>query len=211
VALLNPFAFEDGDREAIVAALLAGQRRVTASVSNPALLEAVISDASIDPRRKRAIRWTAAHEPARVESMFSLAELLYVGGVPESSLDVWGMADVPMSGCLCTRFSPPGVWTRVTGRPQLGLLATTIPDLNIRVAIVLSELKLPAAIERHVLAAAMQDFIDEVQPTDSDDWLTLVRAAQSVTRERIEDYVAAVAAAGPLIPAAAADVPSIRR
>jgi hypothetical protein len=211
VALLNPFAFEDGDREAIVAAVLAGQRRVAASVSNPALLEAVISDASIDPRRKRAIRWTAAHEPARVESMFSLAELLYVGGVPESSLDVWGMADVPMSGCLCTRFSPPGVWTRVTGRPQLGLLATTIPDLNIRVAIVLSELKLPAAIERHVLAAAMQDFIDEVQPTDSDDWLTLVRAAQSVTRERIEDYVAAVAAAGPLIPAAAADVPSIRR
>ncbi|HEY2908415.1 MAG TPA: hypothetical protein VGJ29_21090 [Vicinamibacterales bacterium] len=211
VALLNPFAFEDVDRQAIVDAVLAGRRRVAGSLSDSALLEAVASDASIDPRRKRAILWTAAHEPDRVESMFSLTELLYLGGVPESSLAAWGMADLPMSGCLCTRFSPPGVWTRVTGRPQLGLLATTVPDLNIRIAIVLSELKLPAAIERHVLAAAMQDFIDEVQPTDSDDWLTLVRAARSVTRERIEDYVAAVAAAGPLVPAAVADLPDIGR
>ncbi len=211
VALLNPFAFEDGDRQAIVDAVLRGRRRVAASVSDRARLEAVASDASVDPRRKRAILWTAAHEPERVESMFSLTELLYLGGVPESSLDAWGMADLPMSGCLCTRLSPPGVWTRITGRPQLGLLATTVPDLNLRIAIVLSELKLPAAIERHVLAAAMQDFIDEVQPTDSDDWLTLVRAAQSVTRERIEDYVAAVAAGGPLVPAAVADVPNIRK
>ena len=91
------------------------------------------------------------------------------------------------------------------------MLATTVADLNLRIAIVLSELKLPAAIERHVLAAAMQDFIDEVKPTDADDWLTLVRSAQSVSRERIEDYVAAVAASGPLVPAAAADVPDIRR
>jgi hypothetical protein len=211
VALLNPFAFEDGDRQAIVDAVVGGRRRLAASASDPARLEAVASEASIEPRRKRAILWTAAHEPDRVESMFSLTELLYLGGVPESSLDAWGMADLPVSGCLCTRLSPPGVWTRVTGRPQLGLLATTVPDLNLRVAIVLSELKLPAAIERHVLAAAMQDFIDEVQPTDSDDWLTLVRAARSVTRERIEDYVAAVAAAGPLVPATAAEVPPIRR
>src|SRR5206468_7668754 len=114
-------------------AVLGGRRRLAASVSDRALLEAVVSDASIDPRRKRAILWTAAHEPERVESMFSLTELLYLGGVPESSLDSWGMADLPMSGCLCTRLSPPGVWTRLTGRPQLGLLATTVADLNIRI------------------------------------------------------------------------------
>ncbi len=207
VALLNPFAFEDSDRDRIVEAVVRGRHRVAAAIGDPALLEAVFSDASIDPRRKRAVAWTAAHEPNRVESMFSLTELLYLGGMPDTSLDAWGMADVPVSGCLCTRLSPPGTWTRVTGRPQLGLLATTVADLNFRVAIVLNELKLPAAIERHVLAAAMQDFIDEVKPTDADDWLTLVRSAQSVTRERIEDYVAAVAASGPLVPAAAGDVP----
>ena len=43
----------------------------------------------------------------------------------------------------------------------------------------------------------MQDFIDEVKPTDDADWLTLVRAARAATRERIEDYIAAATAAGP--------------
>ena len=53
---------------------------------------------------------------------------------------------------------------------------------------------------RVVLSAAMQDFIDEVKPSDDGDWLTLSRAARGMTRERIEDYVAAAAASGPLMP-----------
>jgi hypothetical protein len=52
-----------------------------------------------------------------------------------------------------------------------------------------------------VLAAAMQDFIDEASPTDSSDWLSLALAAQSVPKQRVEDYVAAAAAVdGPLVP-----------
>ena len=51
-----------------------------------------------------------------------------------------------------------------------------------------------------MVLAATQDFIDEAAPTDSDDWLTMARAAQGVTREHIEDYVAALAAGGPLVP-----------
>jgi hypothetical protein len=212
VALLNPFAFDDGEREAIVGAVARGRARVAALgavAADPLAFEAIAADAALDARRKRSIQWTIAHAPDRAESMFSLTELLYLGGVPQTPLDAWGMAGLATSGCLCTKLLPPGAWTRFTGRPQLGLLAVTVADLNLRVAIVLSELKLPAAIERHVLAAAMQDFIDEVQPTDPDDWLTLVQTAQSVTRERIEDYVAAVAANGPLVPAGAADVPAI--
>ena len=45
----------------------------------------------------------------------------------------------------------------------------------------------------------MLDFVDEVRATDLDDWLSLVRAAAAVPRDRIEDYVAAAAADGPLI------------
>ena len=65
----------------------------------------------------------------------------------------------------------------------------------------LHDLHLPAALTPYVLTAAVQDFIDEVRPTDPDDWLTLVRSANQVTRERVEDYVAAAAAGGPLVPA----------
>ena len=39
-----------------------------------------------------------------------------------------------------------------------------------------------------------------VKVTDPDDWLSLVRGAGAVPRDRIEDYVAAAAADGPLVP-----------
>ena len=46
----------------------------------------------------------------------------------------------------------------------------------------------------------MQDFIDDVKPTDDGDWLTLVRRARTVPRDRVEDYIAAATATGPLVP-----------
>jgi hypothetical protein len=75
-----------------------------------------------------------------------------------------------------------------------------MPDLNFRVAVVLKELALPAALAKVVLSGAMQDFIDEVRPTDDADWLSLSRTAREVPRERIEDYIAAATATGPLMP-----------
>jgi hypothetical protein len=206
VALLNPSDFDERDRDAIVGGVLRGRRRVAAVIADPTMFDAAANDIRLDPRRRRAIRWSLSNDRDRVESMFSLTELLYLGGVPESSLDAWGMSGLPSAGCLCTRLSPPGAWTHLTGRPQLGLLATAVADLNLRIAIVLHDLQLPAAIERHVLSAAMQDFVDDVAPSDTDDWLTLVRAAQRITREQVEDYVAAVAADGPLVPDAGADM-----
>jgi hypothetical protein len=92
----------------------------------------------------------------------------------------------------------PGVWTLRVGRPHLGLLAATVADLNLRVAITLFELGLPAALAKSVLAVAVQEFVDETRPADSDDWLTFVRAARGLSRERIEDYVATAAFNGPL-------------
>ena len=104
------------------------------------------------------------------------------------------------SGCLCTRLAPPRLWRLLSGRPQLGLMAAAVPDLNLHVAMMLRELRLPAAVAKVILEAATQDFIDEVRPTDFNDWLTLVRTARTVSRERIEDYVATATAVGPLVP-----------
>jgi hypothetical protein len=64
----------------------------------------------------------------------------------------------------------------------------------------LAQMRLPAPLAKYVLGAAVQDFVDEVRGTDSDDWLSLVRGAAAVPRDRIEDYVAAAAAGGPLVP-----------
>jgi hypothetical protein len=78
-----------------------------------------------------------------------------------------------------------------------------VPDLNLHVARTLFLLRLPAPLAKYVLSAAVLDFVEEVRGTDTDDWLALVRGAASVPRERIEDYVAAAAANGPLVPESA--------
>jgi hypothetical protein len=83
---------------------------------------------------------------------------------------------------------------------QVGLPATLVSDLPLRVAVVLHNLQLPAVLAKPVLAAAMQDFVDSVNPTDGNDWLTLARAVQVIGAERFEDYVAAATADGPLVP-----------
>ena len=46
----------------------------------------------------------------------------------------------------------------------------------------------------------MQDFLDEVQPSDDADWLTLSRESRFATREQVEDYLASATADGPLVP-----------
>jgi len=134
-------------------------------------------------------------------AFLSLAELLQLGHpASQTALGPWGTAARRADTCICTRLDQPVQWFHLIGRPQLGVLATQMPDLNLRVAVLLHDLQLPAGLAKDVLLAATQDFIDETAPTDADDWLTLVRTAQALKRERVEDYVAALAAAGPLWP-----------
>jgi hypothetical protein len=147
------------------------------------------------------VKWSLANDTARAGTMFSLTEMLSLGSGPSwAALDAWGMGAVVTTGCLCTRLRAPGGWWGLTGRPQLGLLATTIADVNLHIAVVLRDLDMPAAIARDVLTAAMQDYIDDVRPSDTNDWLTLVRVAQAIPRDRVEDYIAAITATGPLVP-----------
>jgi len=131
----------------------------------------------------------------------SLGELLALGdSAHEIDLDPWGTSAMESTGCVCTRMPSPGRLPLFLGRRQIGLLATAVPDLNLHVARMLSRLRLPAPLAKFVLSAAVQDFVDEVRATDPDDWLSLIRGAAAVPRDRIEDYVAAAAADGPLVP-----------
>ena len=50
-------------------------------------------------------------------------------------------------------------------------------------------------------AMPLQEFIDEMDPANSHDWWSLSREAQSLRRQRVEDYVSVAAAVnGPLVP-----------
>jgi hypothetical protein len=127
---------------------------------------------------------------------------LALGGVMASpALEAWGASGMQAFGCLCTRFIAPDTWRLLAGRPQMALAAAAVPDLNLRIAAMLAELRLPAILAKPVLASAVQDFIEDAAPVDGSDWWALSRAARAVSRERIEDYVAAAASIdGALVP-----------
>jgi hypothetical protein len=154
----------------------------------------------MDGWRARALQWAAVHDRGGLEPLLSLGELMALGDVAEGvDLDPWGISAVTSDGCACTRMPQPGKLPLLAGRHQIGLFATAVPDLNLHVARMLSDLRLPARLAKYVLSAAVLDFVDEVRSTDPDDWLSLVRGAVAMPRDRIEDYVAAAAADGPLM------------
>jgi hypothetical protein len=195
VALMNPRRLHDQDLNAIASAIARGRERVEALTEGD--VEAVAAALALDGRRRRVIRWTLQHDRAAVPSMFSLAELLRLGGgAPGADLDAWGVAALASSSCPCTHFVPPSEWPLFDGRPQLGLMASAMSDLNLHVAVTLHDLSVPAGLAQPVLEAAVQEFIESVAPTDPNDWWTLARSAQAVPRERIEDYIATTAAVG---------------
>jgi hypothetical protein len=208
VALLNAFELRDADRDAIADAIAQGRQRVRTVTPAGAGFDALADDIAMDGWRRRAVRWALANDPEHVLSFFSLTDLLYLGNPsPSKDLNSWGTAADDYDGCLCTRLSPPGRWTVMTGRLRSGTLSTQIADLNLHIALMLKALKLPAALAKGVLAAATQDYVDAVNPLYADDWLTLVRQAQTVSPERIADYVAALTTSGPLVAATAAGRP----
>jgi hypothetical protein len=198
VSLMDPFALRDADRDAIAGAIARGRERVRGLAAST--LEQLADEIGMERARRRALRWTIAHEPDRAISMFRLTELLALGGGRLAEFDAWGMVATAAGECGCSRLTPPSQFPLFAGRPQLGLTASTVADVNLHIAMMLLEMRLPAALAPSVLAGAMQDFIDEVRPTDDADWMTMARTALTLSRERVEDYVAAATAGGPLMP-----------
>ena len=199
VALMNPFVLRDEQRDGIVDGIETGRRRVAAAATAEEVT-AIFDDLGLEGARRRALLWTFARERDRVESLFSLTELLLLGRGRLRDLDAWGMSMLATTGCVCSRLTAPGEWSTLSGRPQLGVVAAGMADVNLQVAIRLTELQLPAPLARVVLSAAMQDFIDQVRPSDDGDWITMTRMARKMSREQVEDYIAAATAAGPLVP-----------
>jgi hypothetical protein len=200
VAVMDPRALTDDARDEIAAAVDRGRNRLNGL--DPETAGVLARELRLDGWRARALVWTARHEPDQGLSLLTMTELLVLGGGQPSAFNAWGMYAFRTRGCLCTELPPPGLWQSWWGLSQIGLPSALTSDLPLRVAVVLHNLQLPAVLAQPVLAAAMQDFVDSVNPTDGNDWLTLARAIQTIGIERFEDYIAAATADGPLVPEA---------
>jgi hypothetical protein len=213
VALMDPSDFTDADRELIVKAVQRGERRVAALADGGESADTVIAEAGLSEWRGNLLRWTLAHEPGSVPAAFSLTELFWLGRPDRSpeALRPWGVSSALLSGCLCLRFPPREPWDESTGHPSDGQLATMVPDLAVRIAQLLADLGLPAALVPAALVAATPDVMEEARLAGSDDWPTLVRFIRSISRDRAEEYLALLTAIGPLVPVSDEPGPDIGR
>jgi hypothetical protein len=198
---LTPSRIDAGDARAVTDAILRGRQRVAAADTD-ADRHALCLDAGFCGWRAELSAWARAEEPEAALSAASLAELAWAGRSRGAPLpDAWGTASL-IDGALAVHMPPAWPIELVAGRPTLAHALTQFADLKLRLAEILVERRLPASLTRSLVAAALQDFIDEVQPAFPDDWLTYVRQAQALSPERMDDYVAALAIpGGPLVPA----------
>jgi hypothetical protein len=202
-ALIQPHRLTDAARDEIAGALARGRARLAALTADRDEVDRFARDAGISEWRREALAWSLTHDRDRVAEQISPLELFWVGSPPRadfSRLDAWGSAAWPVNGCICVEMPTPLPWDLVSGRPAAGMLGAKGADVMLVIAEELARMHLPASLAGSVLAFAMQDAIDATQPAYFDDWSQFGRAAQGLSHERIVDYVAALAAGGPLLP-----------
>jgi hypothetical protein len=203
VVFANTFDYRDQDMAVIADAIRRGRARVAVLASVPDLLPEVAEAASLDEARTHLLAWALVQERDRVPDFFSLGELLRLGQLAPGtvvSLDAWGTSGLSREGSLCLRYPDSQPWSTFSGRRGKGLTPTFVPDLALLVAETLSDHRLPAALTRSMLAVATQDYLDRVRPAFEDDWMAMVAAVQRIVAARMDDYLASVMTAGPLVP-----------
>ena len=201
VPLVDPSGLTDSDRDAIVAAMQNGRTRMKL-VRTPAEVAAVADVAGLSALERTLLAWALEHDPNRAASFFSPSQLLWLGLAQTrvAALDAWGTSAESRRGCLCLQFADAWTWERVAGRTTAGMSASAFPDLNLRLAELLSQLHMPAALLAPVLTAAMLDFVDLAISRDGDDRRGLVEFVQALRPETVEQYLALLTTGGALVP-----------
>ncbi len=202
VTLMDPLRMTDSDRDAIAEAIGRGRARVEALYAGREPLDTIVAVIGLDGWRRRELTWAMEDSLAAVAQQFSLVDLLALGGgATTADVDAWGTPAIYSEGCPCSKLPQARAWRALEGRPQVPMMAATMGDLNLAVALMLRDLNLPAVLARPVLSVGMPDFIDDLGAASRPDWRYLSRQAQSLRRQRVEDYVSAAAAVnGPLVP-----------
>ncbi len=199
---VNAFRLTDAGQKVITSGLRRGRDRIAAAAKNPATLDAAADRIGAERWRRRLMRWAASREPATVGRYLSLGEILALGSSPEmwTKADAWGVPGRALDGSLGTRLPMPLAWHSMVGRRGAAAMPAQVPDLPLRIAEVLAELKLPAVLAHGVLQYAAWDVSCRVRMTYPDDWLELMHTAQALTADEVTDYVSALTADGAMVP-----------
>lgn len=201
VGLVEPAALTDADRDTIVAAIRKGRTRIE-QVRTLEEARAIADETNLSAPRRTLLVWIVAHDPGRLAAFLSPSELLWLGlgNVPPEGLHAWGAPATSRIGCLCLQVIDRRPWESFAGRWNTGMAASAFPDLNLRLAELLSDLHMPAPLLRGVLTSATLDFVNSVNSRDGDDRRGLVEFVQALRADRMEQYLALLTTDGPLVP-----------
>lgn len=198
--LLDPAELTDADRDALAAAMARGRDRLKQASGSSANVALLAREARLPSAVRQLLPWIAARLPDRLDGVFALRDLLWLGGptVPPDRLDRWGVAAEPLDGRRMPAMPRPAPWDDHGGHADDGRMATQMPDLTLRLVEETSRLRLPARLVPALLSFALQDFGHDVDARFADDWPAMARSARLLPSTRIEDYVAALTGTGHL-------------
>ena len=201
VGLVEPAALTDADRDTIVTAIRKGRARLE-HVRTAEEARAIAEETSLSAPRRTLLAWIVARDPERLAVFLSPSELLWLGlgNVPPEGLHAWGAPAAARVGCLCLQVVDRRPWESFAGRTNSGMGASAFPDLNLRLAELLSDLHMPAPLLGAVLTSATLDFVNGVTSRDADDRRGLVEFVQTLRADRMEQYLALLTTDGPLVP-----------
>jgi hypothetical protein len=198
--LMSTAEAPDADQQALADAVEAGRTRLRALRAGSPGVAAAERDAGLDPWRARALEWLLEHDPAALDSFFSLGELAYLGRPSGGRWDNWGAPVAELAG-LRLRLAPPRPLDDGTGRPPEPVLAEGFVDIGVLAAVHLSDRRLPACLARPLVATLLPDLFFEARPVEPDDRLALDAWVRELPGERLDDAVASLVGRGPLQPA----------
>jgi hypothetical protein len=202
VMTLKARALHDADRDRIVATIARGRARVEAAKSALPATVALAIEAQMPMAVRQTLPWLMTRAPEAVPALFGLRDFFWLGkpDLDRATLDAWGIYAEGLQSRLRTAMPPPVPWDNFGGRNDGGLIATQAPDLVLRMAEETARITLPAQLIPALLTFAALDYWHDVESRFPDDWPAITRQALALSTSRVEDYVAALAGAGPLRP-----------
>ena len=198
IALLDASRLTRADADRIATALVNGRTRVRQLLATGEAA-AIPETLGLDGYRRRAFLDAARTSVTAALAELTAVDLLELGGAAGLDRDAWGTNAIGSQACVCTRLLGSRSWRILEGRSQLPLVAATMGDLNLTMAVMFRELGVPMALYHRVLGVALQDILDSLGPRG--DWRGLAEAARTLRQSRVEDYVSSAAVVdGPLVP-----------
>ena len=201
-ALIHPGTLTADDHQALVAAVRRGRERL-ANVRTRDEAVSIGDELALPPLTRTLLAWNATFDARRAVAVLTPTQVFLLGLEPAADparFDAWGVAVEPRSGCQCLQFPGRRTADLLPGRWFSGVLATGFADLNLRLAELLDEVRLPGALLAPVLAAATSDFTLDVEMRDFDDVPGWSDYAKALDIDRIEQYLALLTTDGALVP-----------